>query len=73
MNQYVITILKNGKLYDEIIFKANNEYDALDYMSEAFNQYTCNGCNYIMHLALYYGNGRKGKVIAKLKLKTVNA
>ena len=73
MIQYIITILKNGKLYDEIIFKANNEYDALDYMSEAFDQYTCNGCNYTMHLSLYYGNGRKGKMIARLKLKTVNA
>lgn len=67
MEYYVITILKNGRLYDEVIFKANNEYDALDYMSETFNQYICNDRNYTMHLALYYGNGRKGKMIAKLE------
>ena len=67
MENYVITILKNGRLYDEVIFKANNEYDALDYMSETFNQYVRNGRNYTMHLALYYGNGRKGKMITKLK------
>ena len=67
MENYVITILKNGKLYDEVIFKANNVYNALDYMSKTFNHYVCNDRSYTMHLAFYYGNGRKGKMIAKLK------
>ena len=71
MDQYIITILKNGKLYDEVIFKSNNVYNALDYMSKAFNRYVCNDRSYTMHLAFYYGNGRKGKMIAKLKM--VNA
>ena len=69
MDQYIITILKNGKLYDEVIFKSNNVYNALDYMSKAFDRYVCNDRSYTMHLAFYYGNGRKGKMIAKLSLK----
>ena len=69
MENYIITILKNGKLYDEVIFKANNVCNALDYMSKAFNRYVCNDRSYTMHLAFYYGNGRKGKMIAKLSLK----
>ena len=36
-------------------------------MSKAFNHYVCNDRSYTMHLAFYYGNGRKGKMIAKLK------
>ena len=51
MENYVITILKNGKLYDEVIFKANNVCNALDYMSKAFNHYVCNDRSYTMHLA----------------------
>ena len=63
MKQYIITILKNGKTFDEIIFNANNEEEALEYMANFFTQY---GRKYTMHLALYYGNGRKGTIISSI-------
>ena len=63
MKQYIITILKNGKTFDEIIFKANNDEEALEYIANIFTQYER---KYTMHLALYYGNGRKGTIISSI-------
>ena len=62
MERYVITILNNGRLYDEIIFNAN-EKEALNKMTDIFVAYDS---KYTMHLSLYLGNGRKGKMISYL-------
>lgn len=62
MKQYVITILDDGSLYDEIIFKSNED-EALTKMENIF---VAHNRRYTMHLSLYFGNGRKGKMISKL-------
>ena len=62
MKRYVITILNDGRLYDEIIFNANEE-EALNKMTDTFVAYDS---KYTMHLSLYLGNGRKGKMISYL-------
>ena len=62
MKRYVITILNDGRLYDEIIFNANEE-EALNKMADTFVAYDS---KYTMHLSLYLGNGRKGKMISYL-------
>ena len=63
MKQYIITILKKGKIFDENIFKANNDEEALEYMLETFVQYRC---KYTMRLSSHFGNGRKGKIISSM-------
>lgn len=67
MKQYVITILDDGRLYDEIIFKANEE----EALTKMVNIFIAHNRHYTMHLSLYFGNGRKGKMISKLNM--VNA
>lgn len=64
MKTYILTILKSGNLYDEVIFNATSESKALEYACEKRFEYDN---EYVLHVAEYYGNGKKGKMISVLK------
>ena len=66
LNQYIITILKNEDLFDEITLFTDNPIDAFKRMFDTYLEYnlTLKG-NYTIILSLYVENG-KNKVLSKL-------
>ena len=66
MDQYIITILKNEDLFDEITLFTDDPIDAFKRMFDAYLEYnlTLKG-NYTIILSLYVENG-KNKVLSKL-------
>lgn len=60
MKTYVITILENGALWNEVIFTALDENEAIERLTRIYLSYNKNNT---MHLSEYFGNGRKGKMI----------
>ena len=66
MNQYIITILKNEDLFDEITLFTDDPIDAFKRMFDTYLEYnlTLKG-NYTIILSLYVENG-KNKVLSKL-------
>ena len=68
MDQYVLTILKKKKLFDEITFFADDPIDAFKRMFDTYLEYnlTHKGTyTYTIILSLYVENG-KNKVLSKL-------
>ena len=66
MDQYIITILKNKDLLDEITFFADNPIEALKRMYDTFETYDG---EYDIFLYLYVENG-KNEEIARLTTYT---
>ena len=66
MNQYVLTILKKKKLFDEITFFADDPIEALKRMNDTFEAYDG---EYNIFLSLYVENG-KNEEIARLTTYT---
>ena len=66
MNQYVLTILKKKKLFDEITFFADGPIEALKRMYDTFEAYD-GKCNIFLYL--YVENG-KNEEIASLTTYT---
>ena len=66
MDQYIITILKNEDLFDEITLFTDDPIDAFKRMFDTYLEYnlTLKG-NYTIILSLYVENG-KNKVLSKL-------
>ena len=66
LNQYIITILKNEDLFDEITLFTDDPIDAFKRMFDTYLEYnlTLKG-NYTIILSLYVENG-KNKVLSKL-------
>ena len=67
MDQYIITILKNKDLFDEITLFTDDPIDAFKRMFDTYLEYnlTRKG-TYTIILSLYVENG-KNKVLTKLK------
>ena len=66
MNQYIITILKDDDLFDEITFFADDPIEALKRMYDTFEAYDG---EYNIFLYLYVENG-KNEEIARLTTYT---
>ena len=66
LDQYIITILKNEDLFDEITLFTDDPIDAFKRMFDTYLEYnlTLKG-NYTIILSLYVENG-KNKVLSKL-------
>ena len=66
LEQYIITILKNEDLFDEITLFTDDPIDAFKRMFDTYLEYnlTLKG-NYTIILSLYVENG-KNKVLSKL-------
>ena len=66
LNQYIITILKNEDLFDEITLFTDDPIDAFKRMFDTYLEYnlTLKG-NYTIILSVYVENG-KNKVLSKL-------
>ena len=66
LDQYIITILKNEDLFDEITLFTDDPIDAFKKMFDTYLEYnlTLKG-NYTIILSLYVENG-KNKVLSKL-------
>ena len=56
MNQYLIKIIKNGKLYDEVEFQATNEEEFDDNMERIFVKYKCKEATYFYSEAEIIGD-----------------
>ena len=70
MDQYIITILKNKDLFDEITLFTDDPIDAFKRMFDTYLEYnlTLKG-NYTIILSLYVENG-ENKVLSKLTNRT---
>ena len=66
LDQYIITILRNEDLFDEITLFTDDPIDAFKRMFDTYLEYnlTLKG-NYTIILSLYVENG-KNKVLSKL-------
>ena len=66
MDQYIITILKNEDLFDEITLFTDDPIDAFKRMFDTYLEYNLTlKSNYTIILSLYVENG-KNKVLSKL-------
>ena len=70
MDEYVLTILKDKNLLDEITFFTDDPIDAIKRMNDTYLTYTltCKG-KYTIILSLYVENG-KNKELARLTTRT---
>lgn len=70
MNQYIITIFKNKKVFDEIIFFTDDPIEAFEKTYNTYLRYdlTCKG-PYTIILSLYVEND-KNEVLVKLSNRT---
>ena len=70
MDQYIITILKDDDLFDEITLFTDDPIDAFKRMFDEYLRYnlTCKG-TYTIILSLYVENG-ENKVLSKLTNRT---